>query len=110
MYHEVKNINEFNQILEDNNAVLGYFSNETCNVCKVLKPQIYKMLNDNYPQIKAIYVDISEVPEISAQNTIFSIPTIVLYLAGKEVFRKSRHIGVEEIKDIIARPYNMMFS
>ncbi|MBN2668604.1 MAG: thioredoxin family protein [Bacteroidales bacterium] len=110
MYKDVKSLDEFNQILSDNDAVLGYFSNETCNVCKVLKPQVYEMVQKNYPKIKSIYVDISEVPEISAQNTIFTIPTIVLYLAGKETFRKSRHIGLEELKEAIARPYQLMFS
>ncbi len=110
MYKEVKNLKEFNQILSDNDAVLGYFSNETCNVCKVIKPQIYKMAQENYPKIKAIYVDISEIPEISAQNSIFTIPTIVIYLAGKETFRKSRHIGIDELKEAIKRPYQIMFS
>jgi len=110
MYKEIKSLKEFNEVLEDNDAVLGYFSNETCNVCKVLKPQIYDMVQKSYPKIKALYIDITDVPEISAQNSIFTIPTIVVYLAGKEVFRKSRHIGVEELKGAIERPYQLMFS
>ena len=110
MYKEIKSLKEFNEVLEDNDAVLGYFSNETCNVCKVLKPQIYDMVQKNYPKIKALYIDITEVPEISAQNSIFTIPTVVVYLAGKEVFRKSRHIGVEELRGTIERPYQLMFS
>ena len=110
MYKEIKSLEEFNEVLADNDAVLAYFSNETCNVCKVLKPQIYEMIQKNYPKIKSLYVDISEIPEISAQNSVFTIPTIVVYLAGKETFRKSRHIGVTELKDAIARPYQIMFS
>ncbi len=110
MYKDIKSLEEFNQVLEDNDAVLGYFSNETCNVCKILKPQIYEMVQENYPKMKSIYIDISEIPEISAQNSIFTIPTIVIYLAGKETFRKSRHIGVEELKNLIERPYKIMFS
>lgn len=110
MYKDIKSLEEFNQVLEDNDAVLGYFSNETCNVCKILKPQIYEMIQENYPKMKSIYIDISEIPEISAQNSIFTIPTIVIYLAGKETFRKSRHIGVEELKNLIERPYKIMFS
>lgn len=110
MYKEIKSLEEFNQVLEDNDAVLGYFSNETCNVCKVLKPQIYEMIQKNYPKIKSVYIDISEIPEISAQNSVFTIPTIVVYLAGKETFRKSRHIGVDELKNLIERPYGIMFA
>lgn len=110
MYKEVKSLKEFNEILEDNDAVLGYFSNETCNVCKVLKPQILEMVEANYPKIKSLYVDISKVPEISAQNSIFTIPTVALFLAGKETLRKSRHVGIDELKIAIERPYQLMFS
>ena len=110
MYKVIKSLKEFNDVLIDNEAVLGYFSNDTCNVCKVLKPQIYEMIQKNYPKMKSLYIDISEIPEISAQNSVFTIPTIVVYLAGKETFRKSRHIGVSELKDAIERPYQIMFS
>ncbi len=110
MYKEIRSLEEFNEVLAENDAVLGYFSNETCNVCKVLKPQIYEMVQNNYPKIKSLYIDISKIPEISAQNSVFTIPTIIVYLAGKETFRKSRHIGVNELKDAIERPYQIMFS
>lgn len=110
MYKEVKSLEEFNEILKDNPAVIAYFSNETCNVCKVLKPQVYEMIKNNYPKIKAIYIDMTDVPEISAQNSVFTIPTITFYLDGKETLRKSRHIGIEELKGEIERPYQIMFS
>jgi len=109
MYKEVKSLEEFNQILEDNEAVIAYFSNDTCNVCKVLKPQIYDMVQSNYPKIKPVYIDISHTPDIAAQNSIFTIPTIILYMAGKESIRKSRHIGVEELRLAFERPYQIMF-
>jgi hypothetical protein len=67
------------------------------------------MVQQNYPRIKPIYIDIEEIPEIAAQNTVFTIPTIIVYLAGKETFRKSRHIGIDELKGLIERPYQIMF-
>jgi len=109
MYKTVKNLDEFNQILKDNLGVLMYFSNETCNVCKVLKPQIIKMLEEKYPEIPFYYVDMSETPEISAQTQVFTIPTIIVYFDGKETIKKSRHIGLAELAESIRRPYEMIF-
>lgn len=86
-----------------------YFSNDTCNVCKILKPQLIEMLKDNYPKISFYYVDMSLTPEISAQTGVFSIPTIIVYLDGNETIRKSRHIGVAELAQSIERPYKLIF-
>ncbi len=109
MYKTIENVEEFNLILKDNIGVLVYFSNETCNVCKVLKPQIIDMLKEKYPKIPFYYVDISETPEISAQSQVFTIPTIVVYFDAKETIRKSRHIGIRELAETIRRPYEMLF-
>ena len=109
MYKTVKNLEEFNKLLKDNLGVLMYFSNETCNVCKVLKPQIIKMLEEKYPEIPFYYVDMSATPEISAQTQVFTIPTIIVYFDGKETIKKSRHIGLAELAEAIRRPYEMIF-
>jgi len=109
MYKTVKSLDEFNELREKNAGILFYFSNETCNVCKVLKPKIYEMLQENYPEIPFYYVDISLTPDISAQNSVFTIPTLIVFFDGKETIRKSRHIGVDELKDAISRPYKILF-
>lgn len=109
MYTTIKTLEEFNEIKQNNKGVLFYFSNDTCNVCKVLKPKIYEMLQDNYSEIPFYYVDISLTPEISAQNSVFTIPTLIVFFDGKETIRKSRHIGVDELKDSIKRPYEILF-
>jgi thioredoxin-like negative regulator of GroEL len=109
MYKTIKNLDEFNKIIKENLGVLVYYSNETCNVSKVLKPQIIEMLKDKYPEIPFYYVDISETPEISAQSQVFTIPTIIVFFDGRETIRKSRHIGLGELAEAIRRPYEIMF-
>lgn len=109
MYKDIKNITDFNEIIEKQEAVLVYFSNEMCNVCKVLKPQVAQMVQENFPKIELVYVDIEKTPEISAQNSVFTIPTIAVYFQAKEYVRKSRHIGLGELDDSIERPYNLIF-
>lgn len=110
MYNTIQSLDEFNSILKEETGVLMYFSNETCNVCKVLKPQIIEMLNENYTKIPFYYVDMSLTPEISSQSGVFTIPTIVVYFDGNETIRKSRHIGIGELNKAIERPYNLIFN
>lgn len=108
-YIALKNLFDYLSIIEKNDVVLVYFSHETCNVCKVLKPKIKDMILKKFPKIKLYYTDTVKTPEIAAQKNVFSVPTILCYFEGKETFRKSRNIGIEELEQHIQRPYNMIF-
>ncbi len=90
-------------------AFLLYFSTPSCNVCKVLKPKIIKLLETEYPKIRFYYIDIEKHKKIAAEHSVFTIPTILVFFAGKETIRKSRYIGVKELSDYIRRPYSMLF-
>ena len=105
----IQSIQEFNSVLEKNEAVLVYFSTETCNVCKVLKPKVTKLVSSTFPLMKMIYVKSDIFPEIAAQNRVFAVPTIAVFFAGRETIRKSRAFGIDELESEIERPYSLLF-
>lgn len=105
----VKSNQEFEQVLENQDAVLAYFSTDTCNVCKVLKPKVYDMITESFPQMKMVYVQSDKTPELAAQNRVFAAPTVVVFFDGRETIRKSRAFGIEELKAEIQRPYSLFF-
>ncbi len=108
-YSTIETMQEFNDLLQKEEAVLVYFSHEQCNVCKVLKPKVAEMVENEFPKLKMVYSDTVKSPEISGQNSVFAVPTIVVFFGGRESIRKSRNIGIRELYDAIERPYNMMF-
>ncbi|MBN2890447.1 MAG: thioredoxin family protein [Bacteroidales bacterium] len=108
-YSTVETIDELNELIEKEDAVLVYFSHEKCNVCKVLKPTVAELLENNFPKVKMVYSDTVNSPEIAGQNSVFAVPTILVFMGGREYIRKSRNIGIIELSDAIERPYNMMF-
>ena len=89
-------LEELQHVVDQEDVVLVYFSHEQCNVCKVLKPKIAELLASDYPRIKMSYADTVKHPEIAAQHSIFAVPTILIFFAGKESIRKSRTIGIDE--------------
>lgn len=105
----IQSIQEFENILATEDAVLAYFSTEICNVCKVLKPKVVEMINESFPKVKMIYVQSDKLPEVAAQNRVFAAPTVVIFFAGRETIRKSRAFGLDELRSEIERPYSMMF-
>lgn len=110
MIENINSLDEFRNVIKNNAGVLVYFSHDKCNVCKVLKPKISIMLAEHFPDIKMFYSDTVLFPEIAAQNSIFTVPTIIIYFDNKEFIRKSRNIGVSELMKELERPYKLMFS
>ncbi len=109
MFKEIKSIDEFIALKDEQEAVLAYFSTDACSVCKVLKPKVEEMVTTNFPKMQLVYVQSDVLPDVAAQNSIFTAPTIVVFFDGRETIRKSRAIGVGEIQSEIARYYSMLF-
>lgn len=97
-------------IINSNKATAIYFSTEYCNVCKVLKPKVIELLENDFPNIKFVYVDIEKQKEVTGQYSIFAVPTLVFFFNGKESFRKTRNFSLSELYQSIIRPYSLMFS
>ena len=107
---DIKSQEQFEEFTSNNEASLIYFSIPQCNVCKVLKPKVQELLNNKFPKIKMAYVDCELLKEVSAQNRIFAVPSILFFLDGKEFIRKSRNISIAEFSEELQRPYELYFN
>ncbi len=110
MFLEIQTFDEFLELKEKETALLAYFSTDVCNVCKVLKPKVEELIKTEFPQMKLAYVKSDQLPEAAAQNRVFAAPTILVFFEGREYIRKSRNIGISELKQEIERPYSMIFN
>lgn len=100
---------ELNKIITDNDAVLVYFSGESCGVCKALAPKIEQEIKAYYPKIKQVYISATDFQETAASYSVFTIPTVIVFFDSKEFNRKSRHISVAGFIEELKRPYNLFF-
>ena len=97
------------ELIDSEEGLLLYFSNDACNVCKVLKPKVKELLEEQFPKMQMGYVDTEQSPLLSGQHRIFTIPTILLFFMGKEQQRFSRNISLYQLEEAIAKPYGMIF-
>ena len=105
----ISSIEEFRVVVDENEAVLAWFSIEACSVCEVLKPKVAQMVSECFPKIKAVYIPSDQLPEVAAQLRIFTAPTVIVFFDGQETIRKSRTFGIYELKAEIQRPYSLLF-
>jgi len=89
-------------------GVLLYFSGENCNVCHALRPKFKEVFDTNFPQLKQIFLDAHENPEISAHFQVFSVPTMIVFMERKEFAREGRSVSLHQLTEQLKRPYGMM--
>lgn len=106
----MQTLSNLKKMIEENIAVIVYFSASTCNVCHALKPKLLEAINENFREFKVESVDISIEEDIAPHFGVFAIPTVLIFLDGKEFLRKSRHMSVGEVIGEIKRPYEIMTS
>ena len=107
---EAASLEEVEAAIRDNIGLLLYFSTPACNVCKALKPKIAEAFESRFPKIGQLFVDAAASPEIAAHFHVFAVPTILIFLDGKEFARASRNVSVPQLLQQIERPYQIMTS
>ena len=102
------NLEELQNIVRTEVGVLLYFSGENCNVCHALRPKFKELFDNSFKEIKQIYLDAHENPEISAHYQVFSVPTMLVFLDGREFVREGRAVSMYKLEENLHRPYSMM--
>jgi len=103
-------IEDVEQFIKTEDAVLLYFSGENCAVCKALMPKIQSSFIFHFPKIKQYFISANDYPAIAAHFSIFTIPSVLIYFEGKETRRQSRHISVDNLIQSTKRPYELFFN
>ena len=98
----LKNIKDIEQTIADNRLCLFYIKAPDCGVCNVMFDKVVR-LADQFPSLTSFYTDITEEPLIAGQFLVYSGPTVLLLLDGKEVYRDAQFIELEEFDYNIKR-------
>ena len=101
-------LEELQNTIRSEVGVLLYFSGESCNVCHALRPKFKELFDNEFPQIKQIYLDAHENLEIASQFQVFSVPTMIVFMNGREFVREGRAVSMHQLEEKIRRPYDLM--
>ena len=93
----IKNIE---QTQKDNRMCLFYIKAPDCGVCNVMLDKVER-LADSYTSLCSFYTDIREEPLIAGRFLVYSGPTVLLLMEGKEIYRASQFINLEELEQTI---------
>ena len=91
-------------------AALLYATTSGCGVCVALKPKVRDLLENRFPQMAFIEVELDATPELGRRYSLTAVPTVIVFFQSKEHVRKARVFGLEELADAIERPYRLLFN
>ena len=93
---------DIERTIADNCLCLFYIKAPDCGVCNVMLDKVVR-LADQFPSLTSFYTDITEEPLIAGRYLVYSGPTVLLLMDGKEVYRGSKFIDLEELEYNINR-------
>ncbi len=97
----VKNEEEFDQILKDNEAVFVDFYADWCGPCKMVGPIVEELAGER-TDVKFIKVNVDDLPEVAERFGIMSIPTLIYFKNGEVAGQTLGFQPKESIAAIIA--------
>jgi thioredoxin 1 len=67
--------------------VLVEFSARWCGPCKMLAPVLREVANEQSEQLRVAQIDVDENPETTGRYDVMSMPTLILFVDGREEMR-----------------------
>jgi len=99
----------FRDFTQQNPLCVVYFSGPDCAVCEQLKPKLTALLSSEYPRLGIALVDASEERALAADQGVFSIPTLLVFIEGHEARRYTRSFSPSQVAADLRRPYELCF-
>ncbi|TCZ77064.1 thioredoxin [Paenibacillus albiflavus] len=85
-----------------------FIKTEHCGVCDAVLDKT-KALLTKYPEVDFSLVHMQDHPDISSAYLVFTAPTILLFIEGKEVYRASRFVLMTELDTTIQKWHEIIY-
>jgi len=93
----------FQQIIHSDKPVLVDFHATWCGPCKAMAPILADLKQQIGDQASIIKVDVDKNTQAAAAYQVSSVPTLILFKAGKVLWRQSGVASVGSLKELIQK-------
>lgn len=98
--------NTFHDIINSNKPVLIDFYATWCGPCQMLGPILKQVKDSLGDRVSIIKVDVDKNQELAAMQQVRSVPTMMLFQNGQQLWRQSGVVSKEEIIQVILEKSN----
>ena len=91
----------FSDIISGSKPVLVDFSAEWCGPCKMMPPILKEVKDKLGERVTILKMDIDRNPAIANAYQIQSVPTLIVFLAGRVKWRQSGVMRADQLKEVL---------
>ena len=94
-------MSKFSELIKGNKPVLVDFYADWCGPCKTMAPILKQVKSTMGDRLSIIKVDVDRNQEAAAKYEIRSIPTLILFKNGKQVWRQSGVVPANQLLSVL---------
>lgn len=94
-------MSKFSDLINGDKPVLVDFFAEWCGPCKMMKPILEQLKSQVGDSVSIIKVDINKNQPVASSYNVQSVPTLILFKKGKQVWRQSGVLQASQLKQVI---------
>ncbi|WP_435414234.1 thioredoxin [Polaribacter aestuariivivens] len=91
-------MSNFTEIINREKPVLVDFFAEWCGPCQTMSPILKKVKDELGEKVSIIKIDVDKNQMLASKFKVQGVPTLILYKAGKQVWRQS---GLVQKRDLV---------
>ena len=92
---------KFQELLNGDTPVLVDFFAEWCGPCKMMAPELKKLAEMQGEKLRVIKVDIDKNPQAAQAYNVQSVPTLMLFRKGRQLWRQSGAMSAGQLSSVI---------
>ena len=97
----------FNDIIRGNQLTLVDFFATWCGPCKMMQPVLEQLKQQLGDSIRIIKIDVDKNEALALRYRIQSVPTLMLFKNGENIWRQSGAMRLDDLKNLISQYSNI---
>ncbi|MCL4122234.1 UNVERIFIED_CONTAM: hypothetical protein GTU68_048738 [Idotea baltica] len=94
-------MSNFSEIINQNKPVLIDFFADWCGPCKMMNPILKEVKTVLGEEISIIKINVDKNQPLAAKYQVRGVPTLMLFKNGRQVWRQSGVLQMDEIINIV---------
>ena len=90
-------MDRFKELIQSPKPVLVDFYAEWCKPCQMMKPRILDVAERIGEDAKVVQIDVDKEKEIAERFRIQSVPTLIIFKKGKQLWRQTGVISTHAL-------------